>query len=332
MGVRFRKSIKIAPGVKLNFNKKSVGATIGGKGAHYTINSKGSKTTSVGIPGTGISYSKTTSSTSSKKKINTNVSLDGTSYSENVSKKNSGCLKVVGIFLIACIALMFLTFLWIPGIISAICFGFQKNLDRKTKFKRVGIALLIAFVSLFAASFSGSATLTELNVNIDQTEFDIDDTVEVDLVLAPADAVIEELAISENDVVELDYDGSEAILSFKSEGVATIFFIANDSVRSNTLTVTVISENSGEVDDGEIQFESNESNPVQEENQQQETPPPVTEDSETYSYVLNTDTKKFHTPYCSSVSTIKKSNYGTFEGTRDEIINQGYEPCKRCDP
>lgn len=56
MGWRFRKSFKIAPGVKLNVNKKSVGVTFGGKGAHYTINSKGTHTSSVGLPGTGLYY------------------------------------------------------------------------------------------------------------------------------------------------------------------------------------------------------------------------------------------------------------------------------------
>ena len=59
MGLRFRKSIKVAPGVKINLNKKSTSVTLGKKGAHYTVNSKGKKTASVGIPGTGISYTKT---------------------------------------------------------------------------------------------------------------------------------------------------------------------------------------------------------------------------------------------------------------------------------
>lgn len=59
MGLRFRKSVKIAPGLKLNFNKKSVSVTAGVKGAHVTVNSKGKKTTSVGIPGSGLYYSKT---------------------------------------------------------------------------------------------------------------------------------------------------------------------------------------------------------------------------------------------------------------------------------
>ena len=56
MGFRFRKSIKIAPGVKLNLNKKSASVSFGGKGAHYTVSSTGKKTASVGIPGTGMSY------------------------------------------------------------------------------------------------------------------------------------------------------------------------------------------------------------------------------------------------------------------------------------
>lgn len=57
MGFKFRKSVKIAPGVKLNLNKKSAGISVGGKGAHYTVNSKGKRTSSVGVPGTGVYYS-----------------------------------------------------------------------------------------------------------------------------------------------------------------------------------------------------------------------------------------------------------------------------------
>ena len=68
MGLRFRKSIKIAPGVKINLNKKSTSVTFGGKGVHYTASSTGKKTASVGIPGTGISYSKTTGQSSKQKK------------------------------------------------------------------------------------------------------------------------------------------------------------------------------------------------------------------------------------------------------------------------
>ena len=66
MGLRFRKSFKIAPGIKINLNKKSMSVTMGGKGFHHTINSSGKTTTSVGIPGTGISYTKISGKTKAK--------------------------------------------------------------------------------------------------------------------------------------------------------------------------------------------------------------------------------------------------------------------------
>lgn len=67
MGFRFRKSFKVAPGVKLNFNKKSTGVTFGNKGLHYTINSSGKRTASAGIPGTGLYYTESSSGSSKKK-------------------------------------------------------------------------------------------------------------------------------------------------------------------------------------------------------------------------------------------------------------------------
>lgn len=49
-------------------------------------------------------------------------------------------------------------------------------------------------------------------------------------------------------------------------------------------------------------------------------------------YVLNTNTKKFHLKDCSSVSSMKKKNTKTYSGSRDNLINQGYSPCKNCNP
>lgn len=64
MATRFHKSIKLTKGVKLNLNKNSVSITAGTKGAHFTVNSKGDTTTSVGIPGSGLSYVKKSSHSS----------------------------------------------------------------------------------------------------------------------------------------------------------------------------------------------------------------------------------------------------------------------------
>lgn len=68
MGLRFRKSFKVAPGVKVNLNKKSTSVTFGGKGVHKTYSSSGKKTTSVGIPGTGAYYTTSSGGGSSSKK------------------------------------------------------------------------------------------------------------------------------------------------------------------------------------------------------------------------------------------------------------------------
>lgn len=49
-------------------------------------------------------------------------------------------------------------------------------------------------------------------------------------------------------------------------------------------------------------------------------------------YVLNTNTKKFHKSTCRYVKKIKPSNYKEYNGTREEVIAKGYDPCKVCSP
>ena len=49
-------------------------------------------------------------------------------------------------------------------------------------------------------------------------------------------------------------------------------------------------------------------------------------------YILNTNTKKFHYPGCSSVKQMKESNKKEYTGDRADVISQGYDPCKRCNP
>ena len=49
-------------------------------------------------------------------------------------------------------------------------------------------------------------------------------------------------------------------------------------------------------------------------------------------YVVNTNTGKFHLPTCYSVATIHAENRLDVTTTRDDLINQGYVPCKNCNP
>lgn len=54
--MRFRKSIRLAPGVRINLSRSGVSTTFGGRGASVNIGKRGTRAT-VGIPGTGISFS-----------------------------------------------------------------------------------------------------------------------------------------------------------------------------------------------------------------------------------------------------------------------------------
>ncbi len=54
--------------------------------------------------------------------------------------------------------------------------------------------------------------------------------------------------------------------------------------------------------------------------------------AEEKTYILNTKNSKFHLPNCSGVSQMSEKNKEEFTGTREELIQQGYEPCQRCNP
>lgn len=54
--------------------------------------------------------------------------------------------------------------------------------------------------------------------------------------------------------------------------------------------------------------------------------------SEIKTYILNTNSKKFHDPSCSGLESTKEENKQTFKGTREELIAQGYKPCGSCNP
>ena len=88
MGFKFRKSFKIAPGVRVSFGKKSSSISFGTKGFRTSFNTKGRTTTSIGIPGTGLSYSKSTS-LKGKSKSKKNKVAQRRTDNRRQAKKNS---------------------------------------------------------------------------------------------------------------------------------------------------------------------------------------------------------------------------------------------------
>jgi len=58
MGFRFHRSVRLIPGLRVNFSKSGTSLSVGGRGATVNFSKRGTKTT-VGLPGTGLSWSET---------------------------------------------------------------------------------------------------------------------------------------------------------------------------------------------------------------------------------------------------------------------------------
>lgn len=65
MAMRYRKSINLGGGVRLNLNKKSIGLSAGGKGMRYSVNSSGRRMTTLGLPGSGLRWQSSSSGAAS---------------------------------------------------------------------------------------------------------------------------------------------------------------------------------------------------------------------------------------------------------------------------
>lgn len=144
MGFKFRKSVKIAPGVRMNLGTKGASVSFGGKGFRKTYSTSGRKTTTVGIPGTGLSYSKSTStkkSSSTRSKKATSTSTKKQPYTANASAvQNHACepaipqykediynSRSIGFFVIS-----------VPSLLVSLCLALAKP-----------VGLLFVAISLF---------------------------------------------------------------------------------------------------------------------------------------------------------------------------------------
>ena len=134
MGFNFRKSLKIAPGVRLNITKKGISSvSLGGKGARVNLGKKGTRTT-VGVPGTGLSYS-SFSPNQAKRETARNKPLQqvpSLPFMPNFERKVS-ILLGIGIFIMPYI------FAW---------FTLREGYSKSARFISFGWLLFLVFVSM----------------------------------------------------------------------------------------------------------------------------------------------------------------------------------------
>lgn len=111
VGTRFRKSIKIAPGVRINVGRKSVGMSIGGKYGGMSFNSRTGARARVSAPGTGLSYS-TKISGGNRKRTDSSLGTRNTQSDDTRAVKKRGTIrKILGVvFAIIAIRSVIVTF------------------------------------------------------------------------------------------------------------------------------------------------------------------------------------------------------------------------------
>lgn len=88
MGFRFRRSIRLFPGVRINLSGSGPSLSVGRRGMSLNVGRRGARVTT-GIPGTGISYSESLGGSS------TEAREAGGPEGEQQPANTNGCLRLV---------------------------------------------------------------------------------------------------------------------------------------------------------------------------------------------------------------------------------------------
>lgn len=75
MGFRYRKSFKLAPGVRMTISKSGVGYSVGRNGLRVTKRADGRVQSTLGLPGTGLSYTSTVGRSGARRTGGSSVSV-----------------------------------------------------------------------------------------------------------------------------------------------------------------------------------------------------------------------------------------------------------------
>ena len=137
MGFRIRKSKKIG-GLRINLSKSGIGASVGTKGARYTKKAGGGTRSTIGVPGTGLTYVKDSSKKHNSSRTN---ATQGSGCRKHIPYFASAIvLKVLGIIMtiLSGILTLVLPPIGIAGLFIGIC---ELLLSKRLKKKGIQQAL-----------------------------------------------------------------------------------------------------------------------------------------------------------------------------------------------
>lgn len=139
-------------------------------------------------------------------------------------------------------AIALYSFVWIPTIGFIIYFLIKKDTNG-TKKRNLIISFIVLISSFIIFVFIAmSNSLTDVHVSLEKTTYDIHETAEVKITTTPSESAINSLELNNNDIAKLDYSDGKATLTFIDQGKVTLTFIANENIKSNSITLNIIDE------------------------------------------------------------------------------------------
>ena len=348
MSLRFRKSIKIAPGVKMNISKKGIGYSVGTKGARVSVGANGRVTRTIGIPGTGVYDTATignlnsSNSSHSSENSSTTSNASGNSYINSSGAKppkKNGCLSLLLKFLAFCVALALLPFVWIVCLIYLIFLRKRLNIEPKKKKLYNILAIIFLIISLFAMILSFDTSIKTLEISVNNTEMDINSEQDINISFTPENADISGIVFESSDdtiASVVNKNDKFYITTNSKEGNVQISVQNEDgSVKSNTLELSVIDKERVEAEkkaQEEAAAKAEAEKKAQEEaaakaeaekKAQEEAAAAETAAKEQTVWISSTGSKYHSNPNCSNMQSAQ-------EVTLSDAIAMGYEPCARC--
>lgn len=325
MGLRFRKSKNFGP-FRINISKSGIGGSVGVKGFRITRKAKGGVQATASLPGTGLSYTKNLSASKKASPPTSQNTLQPTpeKSKQSILKEFLLCLflgwfgvhkfykKKTGLGVLYLLTLGLFGIGWLgDGILLFMALISKKPNDydgfRSQAEKRIaqwviygGCALFMLIVCLVASK--NTPKEHTLSTPLPVTEPETQAATEPPAPTLPATTPTE--APTQPPTEEPTKAPTQPPPTEKPTAPTT-------------------------------------QPPTEESMQPTESPTAPSTDAPTepepaldavFSYVINTNTGKFHKPTCGSASKIKEENRWDYEGTRQSILDMGYVPCGRCHP
>lgn len=304
MGFRFRKSIPIGKHFRINLSKSGIGYSCGVKGTRFTKTANGKNRTTLSVPGTGISYTTESKAHASKKKpvkkntVNRKATSAKPQTPQTLGAKNTSASNTPtnGSFNIVSFKAAHPVWFWIIAISIwpiSLSIWFLKTENIKKLNKTARICLLVAFWSVFFL-IGGIAGMQE-----EPKSMQLSDPIsKITSIPTPTPTATPEPTPTPT-----------------LEPTSTPVPTAVKQPASQSQTQQGTQNNAGASGSASSSGGQTASQPANE-----------------ASYVLNTSTHKFHRSGCGEIKKIHAENRKDVSGNRNDIINQGYTPCKKCNP